>query len=66
MTNTENKFKHNGVWYKAIDSVSVCEGCAGEFDDKLCAKSPSCYDFERIDKREVIFVKSDADNFGDE
>jgi hypothetical protein len=71
MQNTENRFKHEGVWYIAVIESS-CRFCAfREYKD--CASPdphegnvPHCGRVSRKDKRDVIFVKSDADNFGDE
>ena len=65
MENTENKFKYNGLWYVA----DGCRNCAFS-DGKKCFANdetvPACNEFERKDNRSVIFVESDADNFGDE
>lgn len=66
MDNTENRFKHKGIFYVAHDSISGCFCCAGCENISLCANLPPCSDVSRKDKRSVIFVKSDADNFGDE
>lgn len=68
MGNTENRFKHDGVWYIAVEQDG-CRNC--EFSDgKKCSANddtdPACNEFERKDKRNVIFVESDADNFGGE
>ena len=71
MENTENKFKHEGVWYIAVEEES-CMRCAFYAADKRCSAPepesnlvPRC-DTGRSDKRIVIFVESDADNLGDE
>ena len=69
MTNTENRFKHDGIWYERaeiIDDLSTCSGCSGERNRKLCRDAPTCIARERKDNRKVIFVKSDADNQGGE
>ena len=68
MDNTENRFKYEGVWYSACDSYFGCDGCAGCGNSNVtkCVNFPNCTSKEREDGRNVIFVKSDADNFGDE
>lgn len=73
MTNTENKFRHYGVWYIAVEQDG-CRNCAFNCGGTGCASYdcsygyafPSCNSIERKDNRSVIFVESDADNFGDE
>ena len=69
MENTENKFKHEGVWYIAVEQDG-CRNCvfkAGKNGCKVAFKSIQAYrKEERKDNRYVIFVESDADNFGDE
>ena len=68
---TENRFKHNGLWYIAVEEDS-CRGCAfGECQEKCAAPDPELSNVppcgaNRKDNRSVIFVESDADNFGDE
>ena len=71
MNNTENRFKHEGVWYIAVEEIS-CRCCAFR-DHEDCASPdphegnvPHCGGSGRKDNRSVIFVKSDADNFGGE
>ena len=68
MDNTENRFKHEGVWYIAVEQGG-CRNCAFS-DGKKCSANdeivPACNEFERKDKLNVIFVESDADNFGGE
>ena len=68
MKNTENKFKYNGLWYIAVEQEG-CRNCAFS-DGKKCSADddimPACSEFDRKDNRSVIFVESDADNFGDE
>ena len=71
MENTENRFKHEGVWYIAVEEES-CRCCAFYAADKQCSAPvpesnlvPRC-GTGRSDKRNVIFVESDVDNFGDE
>lgn len=67
MQNTENKFKHDSVIYVANENVKLdCSGCAFKHDDKSCGDTPNCYADGRQDNRNVIFVRSDADNLGDE
>ena len=67
MQNTENKFKHDGVIYVTNENVNLdCSGCAFERDNQGCGDTPNCYADGRQDNRNVIFVESDADNFGDE
>ena len=68
MNNTENRFMHDGVLYVASNYVLQhnCTGCVGEYDASLCGKLPPCSNASRKDDRDVIFVESDADNFGDE
>ncbi len=69
MQNTENKFKHDGLWYIAVEQES-CTNCAFS-----CAQSidhmggcslpralPDCCAGGRDDNRDVIFVRSDVDN----
>jgi hypothetical protein len=71
MENTENKFKHDGLWYIAVEQDS-CRCCAfREYKD--CAspdphegKVPHCGRANRKDNRNVIFVRSDVDNLGGE
>lgn len=66
MQNTENKFKQDGLWYIAVDGDLSCRGC--DFIDKKdkCIETPACHHYERKDNRNVIFVRSDVDNLGDE
>ena len=68
MENTENKFNYNGLWYVAVEQDG-CRNCAFS-DGKKCFANdetvPACNEFERKDNRNVIFVESDADNFGGE
>ena len=67
MQNTENKFKYDGAIYVASEiAVISCRGCSFEYDDMGCGKAQSCHADERQDNRNVIFIESDADNFGDE
>ena len=64
MQNTENKFKHDGLWYIAVEEDS-CRGC--DFKDAImCTNIPPCSKCDRQDNRNVIFVRSDVDNLGDE
>ena len=75
MENTENKFNYSGVWYIAVEEES-CRCCAFVRHDKRCEidvnypddneRIPMCDKHGRKDNRSVIFVESDADNFGDE
>ena len=69
MDNTENRFKHDGVWYITVEQDG-CRNCAfktGKSGCKVAFQSiPACRKEERKDNRYVIFVESDADNFGDE
>ena len=65
MQNTENKFKYNGAWYIAVEGKS-CRGCDFIDDDNKCIEIPPCYQRGRKDNRDVIFVRSDVDNLGDE
>ena len=69
MDNTENRFKHEGAWYIAGEQDG-CRNCAfktGESGCKVTFQSvPACRKEERKDNRYVIFLESDADNFGDE
>jgi hypothetical protein len=71
MDDTENRFKHKGVWYIAVEQDG-CRNCAFYGGDKQCSAPipevnlvPRCGSL-REDDRSVIFVESDADNFGDE
>ena len=74
MQNTENKFNHDGLWYVAVEKprnpqsalIDECDGCAFEFYDTDCGNTPNCYQEGRQDNRNVIFVRSDVDNLGDE
>ena len=69
MQNTENKFKHDGVWYFSDDrkdDLAVCNGCACYENRQACKSAPACYAGGRQDNRNVIFVRSDVDNLGDE
>ena len=68
MTNTENRFKHEGVWYVASDEIFTynCIGCACDCNSSLCAELPPCSGAVRKDGRGVIFVESDTDNQGGE
>jgi len=67
MDSTENRFKHDGVWYIAVEQDG-CRNCAfktGKSGCKVTFQSvPACRKEERKDNRSVIFVKSDADNLG--
>ena len=66
MQNTENKFKHDGFWYIAVDGDG-CRNC--EFQSgwpNKCVLVPNCVSGQRQDNRNVIFVRSDVDNLGDE
>ena len=75
MENTENKFKHDGLWYIAVEEES-CRGCdrcdfgssqpACTAPDPKLSAVPPCGACERQDNRNVIFVESDVDNLGDE
>jgi len=69
MDNTENKFKQNGVWYIAVEQDG-CRNCAFKTYDSRCCFPVEldiwCSIEERRDKRSVIFIESDADNFGDD
>jgi len=68
MQNTENRFKHDGVWYEEsiiTDQSRSCAGCAGKENDRLCLSLPCCAK-GRKDNQNVIFVRSDVDNLGDE
>lgn len=68
MDNTENRFKHEGVWYIAVEQDG-CRNCAFS-DRKKCSANdeivPACNEFKRKDKLSVIFVESDVDNQGGE
>ena len=69
MQNTENKFKHDGLWYvskNTIDGTAKCDGCAWYCNRKMCLAAPDCFAEDRKDNRNVIFVRSDVDNLGDE
>ena len=66
MQNTENKFKHDGLWYIAVEQDG-CRNC--EFKSgwpNKCILVPNCVSGQRQDNRNVIFVESDVDNLGDE
>ena len=69
METTENKFKYNGVWYIAVEEES-CRSCAFKTGRWGCIVKfenvPACGKEERKDNRNVIFVESDTNNFGDE
>ena len=69
MQNTENKFKHDGLWYIAVEQDG-CRNCDFRNNDGdceiACVDSPKCYADGRQDNRNVIFVRSDVDNLGDE
>ena len=69
MENTENKFKHDGVWYIAVEQDG-CRNCAFKTYDSRCYFPVGvdiwCSRDGRNDNRSVIFVESDADNLGDE
>ena len=69
MQNTENKFKHDGLWYIAVEESS-CRNCDFMRDDGGCSaeqkRIPMCDSEQRQDNRNVIFVESDVDNLGDE
>lgn len=69
MENTENKFKHDGVWYIAVEQDG-CRNCAFKTYDVGCRfpinSNIGCSKDGRKDNRNVIFIESDADNFGDE
>ena len=71
MQNTENKFKHDGLWYIAVEEES-CRGCDFGCSQSTCtAPDPELSDVppcgaNRKDNRNVIFVESDVDNLGDE
>ena len=69
MQNTENKFKYNGAWYIAVeqDGCRNCDFKKGKQDCSVQFLSiPACRKEERKDNRNVIFVRSDVDNLGDE
>lgn len=66
MQNTENKFKHDGLWYIAVEQDG-CRNC--EFKSgwpNKCILVPNCVSEQRQDNRNVIFVESDVDNLGGE
>ena len=72
MTNTENRFKHEGVWYISVLGDG-CRNCAFNIDSppscklySVVEKLPGCSTVDRKDRRSVIFVESDADNKGGE
>ena len=70
MENTENKFKRDGLWYIAVEEESCrgCDGCDFGSSQPACtapSNVPPC-GANRKDKRNVIFVRSDVDNLGDE
>ena len=60
----EKEFKYNGVRLKAVpvsEAIDSCEGCyflnndcGYSFSNKL---RPSCIDYYREDKKDVIFVE---------
>ena len=71
MQNTENKFKHDGLWYIAVEEES-CRGCDFGSSQPSCTAPdpelsavPPC-GANRKDNRNVIFVESDVDNLGGE
>lgn len=71
MQNTENKFKHDGLWYIAVeqDGCRNCDFCAintGCVLDKTFCAVPACNKVYRQDNRNVIFVRSYVDNLGGE
>ena len=74
MQNTENKFKHDGLWYIAVEEESCrgCDGCDFGSSQPACtAPDPELSDVppcgaNRKDNRNAIFVRSDVDNLGDE
>ena len=70
MENTENKFKHEGVWYIAVeqDGCRNCDFCNNDEDCEAgCIDDfPACVYQHRQDNRNVIFVRSDVDNLGGE
>ena len=71
MQNTENKFKHDGLWYIAVEQDG-CRNCefsainAGCVLDQTYCNVPACSKCDRQDNRNVIFVRSDVDNLGGE
>ena len=65
MENTENKFKHDGLWYIAVEEES-CRGCDFINKKDKCIEIPQCHHCRRKDNRNVIFVRSDVDNLGGE
>lgn len=54
---SENKFKIGKVSYKAVPAENGCRGCAFEKDQLACEMTLSCSDWQRSDKRSVIFVE---------
>ena len=72
MQNTENKFKHDGLWYIAVEQDG-CRNCAFDTNkptqcglDLIEDLNIGCSLFYRKDNRNVIFVESDVDNQGGE
>ena len=69
MEGTEKRFKHDGIWYIAVEQGG-CRNCAFKTGKNGCKVTfkivPACRKEEIKDNRSVIFVESDADNFGDE
>ena len=68
MQNTENKFKHDDLWYIAVEQDG-CRNCEFSNNKKCTANDdivPACNFMEREDVKDVIFVRSDVDNLGDE
>jgi hypothetical protein len=69
MQNTENKFKHDGLWYIAVEQYG-CRNCAfnvkGNDCNNIQDELVACNFQNRSDNRDVIFVRSDVDNLGDE
>ena len=61
MENTENKFKHEGVWYIAVEQDG-CRNCAFKKGKSGCKATfqsvPACRKEERKDNRSVIFVEA--------
>jgi hypothetical protein len=55
----ENEFELNGIQYVAVEDIynEGCDSCSFNIQNTGCAFAPTCFEDERIDGRDVIFVE---------
>lgn len=55
----EDEFELNGIQYVAVEDIynEGCDSCSFNIQNTGCAFAPTCFEGERIDGRDVIFVE---------